>query len=104
MLPEILSQIDVFINPSLNESFSFTIREAMSAGIPVIARDAGAISEAFIGNEINGFLFKEDRGLIDCMKETLIHPSYRIPSPFRNFKTIGDDAREWIERYKRLLL
>jgi len=36
---------DVFVNPSLAESFSFVTVEAMACGIPVIASDIGGIPE-----------------------------------------------------------
>jgi glycosyltransferase involved in cell wall biosynthesis len=53
-LAEILSEIDVLVLPSLcNESYSFTIREALVAGIPVITSDlrsqADAIKEGYNG-------------------------------------------------------
>jgi glycosyltransferase involved in cell wall biosynthesis len=53
-LSEILSEIDVLVLPSLcNESYSFTIREALAAGIPVITSDlrsqADAIKEGYNG-------------------------------------------------------
>ncbi|MFT7616461.1 MAG: glycosyltransferase involved in cell wall biosynthesis [Planctomycetota bacterium] len=50
-VPEILSRIDILVVPSLWwETFSLTIREAMLAGVPVIASDLGAMREAIAGN------------------------------------------------------
>ncbi|PWJ88077.1 glycosyl transferase family 1 [Oceanotoga teriensis] len=48
---------DFFINMSDSEGIPVTIMEAMSFGIPVIARDVGGISE--IVNFDNGFLLRE---------------------------------------------
>ncbi len=46
-LAEILSEIDVLVLPSLcNESYSFTIREALAVGIPVITSDLRSQSDA----------------------------------------------------------
>ncbi|MAB90571.1 MAG: hypothetical protein CMJ90_14095 [Planctomycetes bacterium] len=46
-LPEILSEVDVLVVPSLWwETFCLTIREAMLAGVPVVASDLGAMHEA----------------------------------------------------------
>ncbi len=57
-LSEILSQVDVLVLPSLcNESYSFTIREALAAGIPVITSDIRAQSEAII-EDYNGLHFR----------------------------------------------
>ncbi len=46
-LPEILADLDVLVVPSLWwETFCLTIREAMLAGVPVVASDLGAMHEA----------------------------------------------------------
>lgn len=46
-LPRILGELDVVVVPSLwYESFCLTIREAMLAGVPVLASDLGAMHEA----------------------------------------------------------
>ena len=46
---------DVYVHPSLNETFPSVIREAMSSGKPIVATDVGLINE-HIKNGINGFL------------------------------------------------
>ena len=57
-LAKVLSEIDVFIMPSIcHESFSFTIREALAVGIPVIVADARAQSDAIVEG-VNGLHFK----------------------------------------------
>jgi hypothetical protein len=57
-LPEILSELDVLVVPSLWwESFCLTIREGQLAGLPVIASDLGAMREALDG-EGCGLLFR----------------------------------------------
>ncbi len=45
-LGEILSAMDVVVQPSLVESYGLVVREAMSAGVPVIASRAGALPES----------------------------------------------------------
>lgn len=55
-LPNILNEIDVLLIPSrVHESFSIVTREAMLAGLPVIASNVGGIPDA-IQNEVNGIL------------------------------------------------
>ncbi len=44
-IPEILSSLDVFVLPSLNEALSIAIMEAMAAKKPVIATRVGGIPE-----------------------------------------------------------
>jgi glycosyltransferase involved in cell wall biosynthesis len=54
---EIYRQIDVFVMPSIwHETFSFVAREALQAGIPVIASQVGALQEA-VQEGVNGYLF-----------------------------------------------
>jgi len=49
------SVADVFVNPSLQESFGYTILESMLCGTPVVGFNTGAISE-IIQHKINGYL------------------------------------------------
>lgn len=42
----VLCRADIFCFPSLNEAFPLTVLEAMSAGLPVVASDVGAVCEA----------------------------------------------------------
>jgi glycosyltransferase involved in cell wall biosynthesis len=46
---------DVLVHPSESESFGFTVAEAMSYGLPVVAFDVGALYE-LIDDKINGYL------------------------------------------------
>jgi len=57
-LSKVLSEIDVFVMPSIcHESFSFTIRESLAVGIPVVVSDIGAQSDAIL-ERVNGLHFK----------------------------------------------
>ncbi|MFC1506911.1 glycosyltransferase family 4 protein [Thermoproteota archaeon] len=59
-LAEILSEIDVLVLPSLcNESYSFTIREALAAGIPVITSNLRSQADA-IKEEHNGLHYENE--------------------------------------------
>lgn len=55
-VPELLSAVDIIVNPSLSEGMSNTILEAMAAGKTVIASDVGGNREVINDHE-NGFLF-----------------------------------------------
>jgi len=52
-----LKAFDIFILPSLKEGLPYTILEAMTAEIPIIATDVGGIPE-IIENDVNGILIK----------------------------------------------
>lgn len=54
-IPQILSILDIFALPTLNEGFARVIIEAMACGKPVIATSVGGNSEAVI-NGITGFI------------------------------------------------
>ena len=57
-----LNQSDVFIFISSWEGFPYTILEAMSCGLPIIASDVGGVKEAV--NSGNGILIKNEIGQI----------------------------------------
>lgn len=46
----VLCGADIFCFPSLNEAFPLTVLEAMSAGLPVVASNVGAVREAVEDN------------------------------------------------------
>jgi glycosyltransferase involved in cell wall biosynthesis len=51
-MPEIYSQADLFILPSLNEGMSNAVLEAMAAGLPIITTYTGGTAELLRGNGI----------------------------------------------------
>ena len=55
-IPELLSALDIVVNPSLSEGMSNTLLEAMAAGKTVIASNVGGNPEIIEDNE-TGFLF-----------------------------------------------
>ena len=67
-IPDLLAQTDIFILTSVWEGFPLSILEAMRTGLPVIASDAGGVSEA-VKHGINGFLIPT--GAIKELKESL---------------------------------
>ncbi len=67
-----LPGLDIFVLPSVKEGFPWALIEAMSAKLPVIATDVGAIPE-IIDDHKNGLLVKpkDPAGLADRIKEIL---------------------------------
>lgn len=54
-MPEFLSGLDIYVQPSLSEGFSNSILEAMATGCAVVATDVGGNREAIVNGE-NGFI------------------------------------------------
>lgn len=54
-LPNVYANCDVYVQPSLSDTFPSAIREAMSVGRPVVATDVGFIREGIIDG-VTGFL------------------------------------------------
>jgi glycosyltransferase involved in cell wall biosynthesis len=52
---EVIPAADIFLSTSLNEGISFSLIEALSTEIPVVAVKAGSISE-IVKDQENGFL------------------------------------------------
>ena len=101
-MAEVYNVADVYVTPSLQESFGFTVCEAMSCGTPVVAFPVGGIKEQIIHKE-NGYLAEYQssqdiaRGIEFCTDEQFA-------------KKIGEEAifsaREYhyknmAEQYKR---
>lgn len=68
-VPMVLNQMDIFIVPSLEESFGVAALEAMACEIPVIVSDADGLKEIVQDNE-NGFVTakKDSRGIAEKIK------------------------------------
>jgi glycosyltransferase involved in cell wall biosynthesis len=54
-MPTYLAELDVFVLPSLNEGIPGAVREALSAGVPVVATDVGGTADVVIDRK-TGYL------------------------------------------------
>ena len=83
LLTDILPNADVYLLPSYQEAFGFSILEAMAWGVPIIASNIFAIPE-MIEDHINGIL-------IDILS---FNPAKIFPGSIVN--TIPDDFRDHV--------
>lgn len=102
-LPGLLRDADVLVMPSKLDVYPLVVREALSAGVPVLASRVGGIPE-IIEHGVNGILFDPDRPdeLIEWMERLSSDPSL-VESLRRQIeppKTILQDAAEWKLRYE----
>lgn len=75
-LPQALSRMDAFLMPTLaDETFSLVVREALLAGLPVIASNRGAIPE-IVHDGINGRLLTSGdvNAWAACLRDLIEHP------------------------------
>ncbi len=106
-LPQILAGLDVLVVPSLwYEAYGLTIREAFLAGLPVIAADHGAMSEA-VRHEVNGLLFAagDSEALAACLRRLADHPVLcrRLAGSPQDVRDEGEAADELLGHYDRVL-
>lgn len=72
----IMSCMDLLINPSLAEGFGYVPLEGMALGLPVIATRVGVLPEA-ITDGVTGFLVKsgDDEGIVRCWRSLISDPA-----------------------------
>ena len=75
-VPKYYSIGDVFVNASTSETQGLTYVEAMSAGLPVVAKFAPNLAE-FIHNGKNGLLIKNDKDLAKNIIKILTNQTLR---------------------------
>lgn len=89
-VPSILSQIDIFVHPTLIEGFGISIIEAMAMQRPVVATNVGGIPE-IVRDRVNGVLVpsKNPQFLAKAIIELLERPGYA--------EELGQVARRMVE-------
>ena len=107
-LGRLLGRVDVVVIPSIgDETYCFTLSEAQSLGVPVIASDVGAISERVVDGK-TGILVPP--GDADALAEVLRELARGadiiedIIEGLRSYqpKTIQQNAREYADIYSEL--
>ena len=78
-------QADIFVLPSLSESFGQVLLEAMSCGLPIVATTVGGIPET-IRPERNGVLIPpaDPRAIVDAVRHLAAQPALRDEIGRRN--------------------
>ena len=77
-IPSILSQWDIYVQPSLWEGLCITVVEAIASGLPVVATNVGGIPESVIDG-YNGFLVPpgNPEALVNKILELAKNPDLR---------------------------
>ena len=105
-LPSILSSHDVLVMPGIcEETFSIITREALMAGLPVVATRRGALPEV-IQDGVNGLLFaaEDAADLRRCLARLIAEPDFleRLPSVAPPVKTVEEYAGEMEALYTEI--
>lgn len=77
-LAQAYASADVFVMPSKTETLGLVLMEAMAAGCPVVACNAGGIPDA-VEDGVTGFLFEaaDRHGLVNAIQRVLDNPDER---------------------------
>jgi glycosyltransferase involved in cell wall biosynthesis len=87
-VPQVLSQLDIFIQSSITEGHSIALLEAAAAGVPVIATDVGGNNE-IVQNGSTGMLVKDfvEEKYALALSQLLSNPALR--------KNMSNAAQTW---------
>jgi glycosyltransferase involved in cell wall biosynthesis len=90
-IDKVMENWDIYVQPSISESFGLSVAEAMSMGIPVIATAAGGLSELVDGD--SGILVnsKDSQALSCAIIKLGLNPKLR--------SNLGLHAKNRIEKY-----
>ena len=106
---EILLAADIFLSTSLNEGVPYSLMEAQSVGLPIIAVNCGAVSE-LVRNGVDGYLVKPSAEDIAQQIQILKEDNEELAKIKRNIdlknKEISnnlDFAKKHINLYKSIL-
>ncbi|MBN1574466.1 MAG: glycosyltransferase family 4 protein [Deltaproteobacteria bacterium] len=97
---EIISALDIFVLPSLNEPFGIVIVEAMFMGTPVVATNSGGVPE-IVKHEHNGLLveYGDEEGLAEAMERLIVDKNLCKRIVENGYRTV--EEKFTIERYAR---
>ena len=109
-VPEILSILDVFVLPSLNEGLPMALLEAQAAQIPVVATRVGAIPDV-LENGVTGMLIppKDPQAIAEAIIMILSDKQLASGIAQKGFERVRDNfssekmASKYLSIYRELL-
>ncbi len=103
-MSELLQVSDAFLAPSILEGFSNVALEAMSSGLPILARDGVSGYGKLIKDKKTGIYFRDDLDLAGGILELYNNPLLRknIGAAARNHIVQNYSVEAMIEKYRQL--
>lgn len=99
---ERLPGYDAFLSVSPSESYGMAIAEALSAGIPVLARLGGNVGN-LVRDQENGLIFHDHHGLINWLMQQPGQRCLPDPSNIRSNDQLSPDQVTW-DAFERWLV
>ena len=103
-IPEFLSALDIYIQPSVTEGFPLSVLEAMASRLPIISSNAGGLKEIIIDGE-NGMTYESgDISKLDKTMHKMLNLSIEDRKEFGsnayNCMKINNSIEKVAEKYK----
>ena len=103
-IPEFLSALDIYIQPSVTEGFPLSVLEAMASRLPIISSNAGGLKEMIIDGE-NGMTYESgDISKLDKTIHKMLNLSIEDRKEFGsnayNCMKINNSIEKVAEKYK----
>ena len=103
-IPEFLSALDIYIQPSVTEGFPLSVLEAMASKLPIISSNAGGLKEMIIDGE-NGMTYESgDISKLDKTIHKMLNLSIEDRKEFGinayNRVEINNSIEKVAEKYK----
>ncbi len=104
---EAMAKADVFVHPTLNDSFPLVVLEAMGTGLPVVTTDEGAIPE-MVRDGVDGLICPkgDPKALADALERLVSDAALRTrmgesgKTRYREFYTLEQFERRFVDILK----
>ena len=100
----LLSQMDIYVQPSRREAISLTVAEAMMAKLPIVASNVDGIPE-YIESSNNGFLYNNNNPieLAKYLQMLIENQNLRISMGERAYQFINQDLFNTVQNIRKLI-
>jgi glycosyltransferase involved in cell wall biosynthesis len=101
---DVIPVADIFLSTSLNEGVPYSLLEVLSAGVPIVAVESGAISE-IIATGVNGILTSQDPTDIATQISSLfLNPRQRLTMAHfsKNSSSVSSQSKKMLPAHLSL--